>query len=158
MVRSILATITSSSSVPSYIWRLESGGAAPGIDLVARLARAMGTTTYDLMPTAASPDTMAVLRDHGAVGPARAGIRAESVRPRLAARYETRTRPNSGLEPDAARVSAIGKCGQLWWPGTKVSPPLVRALFLTTASWERTGSSTPFCSFQVFAHPPRALR
>src|SRR5262245_53124217 len=34
----------------SYIWRLESGGAAPGIDLVARLARALGTTTHDLMP------------------------------------------------------------------------------------------------------------
>jgi len=29
----------------SYVWRLESGGAAPGIDLVARLARALGTTS-----------------------------------------------------------------------------------------------------------------
>ena len=34
----------------SYIWRLESGGAAPGIDLVARLAHALGTTTHDLLP------------------------------------------------------------------------------------------------------------
>jgi transcriptional regulator with XRE-family HTH domain len=47
----------------SYIWRLESGGAAPGIDLVARLARALGTTSHDLMPVTAPPDTMAVLRD-----------------------------------------------------------------------------------------------
>jgi transcriptional regulator with XRE-family HTH domain len=47
----------------SYIWRLESGGAAPGIDLVDRLATALGTTINDLLPTAASPDTMAVLRE-----------------------------------------------------------------------------------------------
>jgi transcriptional regulator with XRE-family HTH domain len=47
----------------SYIWRLESGGASPGIDLVARLAAALGTTTHDLMPLAAPPDTTAVLRD-----------------------------------------------------------------------------------------------
>ncbi len=48
---------------PSYVWRLESGGAAPGIDLVARLARALGTTSHDLLPGAAPPDTLAVLRD-----------------------------------------------------------------------------------------------
>lgn len=47
---------------PSYIWRLESGGAAPGIDLVARLARALGTTSHDLTPVAAPPDTLAMLR------------------------------------------------------------------------------------------------
>jgi transcriptional regulator with XRE-family HTH domain len=47
----------------SYIWRLESGGAAPGIDLVARLAGALGTTSHDLMPETAPPDTTAVLRD-----------------------------------------------------------------------------------------------
>ncbi len=47
----------------SYVWRLESGGAAPGIDLVDRLASALGTTTHDLMPTAAAPDTLAVLRE-----------------------------------------------------------------------------------------------
>ena len=47
----------------SYIWRLESGGAAPGIDLVARLAQALGTTSHDLLPATAPPDTMAVLRD-----------------------------------------------------------------------------------------------
>jgi transcriptional regulator with XRE-family HTH domain len=46
----------------SYVWRLESGGAAPGIDLVDRLARALGTTTHDLLPTSAAPDTLAVLQ------------------------------------------------------------------------------------------------
>jgi transcriptional regulator with XRE-family HTH domain len=48
---------------PSYIWRLESGGAAPGIDLVARLARALGTTSHDLMPETAPPDTLVTLRE-----------------------------------------------------------------------------------------------
>jgi transcriptional regulator with XRE-family HTH domain len=47
----------------SYIWRLESGGAAPGIDLVARLARALGTTTHDLMPTTAPLETPEILLD-----------------------------------------------------------------------------------------------
>ncbi len=46
----------------SYIGRLEGGGAAPGIDLVDRLAKALGTTLPDLLPTAASPDTLDVLR------------------------------------------------------------------------------------------------
>jgi transcriptional regulator with XRE-family HTH domain len=48
---------------PSYVWKLESGGAAPGIDLVARLARALGTTSHDLLPVAVTPDTAGVLRD-----------------------------------------------------------------------------------------------
>lgn len=47
----------------SYIWRLESGGAAPGIDLVDRLATALGTTMTDLLPTTPSPDTLAILQD-----------------------------------------------------------------------------------------------
>lgn len=47
----------------SYIGRLEAGGAAPGIDLADRLAKALGTTVNDLLPTSASPDTQAVLRD-----------------------------------------------------------------------------------------------
>jgi transcriptional regulator with XRE-family HTH domain len=51
------------SVTASYIWRLESGGAAPGIDLVARLAQALGTTTHDLLPTTAPPDTTAMLRE-----------------------------------------------------------------------------------------------
>jgi len=47
----------------SYIWRLESGGAAPGIDLVERLATALGTTVHDLLPTTVAPETVVVLRD-----------------------------------------------------------------------------------------------
>jgi transcriptional regulator with XRE-family HTH domain len=49
---------------PGYVWRLESGGAAPGIDLVTRLARALGTTTHDLLPVTAPPDITAVLQAH----------------------------------------------------------------------------------------------
>jgi transcriptional regulator with XRE-family HTH domain len=47
----------------SYIGRLEAGGAAPGIDLLDRLAKALATTVADLLPPTAPPDTQAVLRD-----------------------------------------------------------------------------------------------
>lgn len=47
----------------SYIGRLEAGGAAPGIDLVDRLATALGTSVNDLLPTSVSPDTQALLKD-----------------------------------------------------------------------------------------------
>jgi transcriptional regulator with XRE-family HTH domain len=46
----------------SYIWKLESGATAPGIDLVDRLATALGTTASDLLATT-PPDQDAVLRD-----------------------------------------------------------------------------------------------
>jgi transcriptional regulator with XRE-family HTH domain len=47
----------------SYVWRLENAGASPGIDLVARLAQALETTSHDLLPVAAAPpDTVAALR------------------------------------------------------------------------------------------------
>jgi transcriptional regulator with XRE-family HTH domain len=46
----------------TYLSRLESAGAAPGIDLVAQLADALGTTIHDLLPVAESPDTRDVLR------------------------------------------------------------------------------------------------
>lgn len=46
----------------SYVGRLEAGGAAPGIDLVERLAAAIGTTAHDLLPLTEMPDTEAVLR------------------------------------------------------------------------------------------------
>jgi transcriptional regulator with XRE-family HTH domain len=46
----------------SYVGRLEAAGAAPGIDLVARLAAALGTTVHDLLPAGPPPDTEAVLR------------------------------------------------------------------------------------------------
>ena len=51
----------------SYIGRVESGGAAPGIDLVERLAKSLGTTVADLLPTAASPDTLPILKDQARV-------------------------------------------------------------------------------------------
>jgi transcriptional regulator with XRE-family HTH domain len=47
----------------SYVWRLESAGAAPSIDLVGRLAIALGTTMTDLLPTTPSPDTLPILQD-----------------------------------------------------------------------------------------------
>ena len=47
----------------SYVWRLENGGASPGIDLVARLAKALGTTAQDLLPTTPPPDKMTALQD-----------------------------------------------------------------------------------------------
>lgn len=46
----------------SYITRLESGASAPGIDLVARLAAALGTTAADLLPVTVPPDDLRVLR------------------------------------------------------------------------------------------------
>lgn len=46
----------------SYVTRLESGASAPGIDLVARLATALGTTVADLLPTDPPPDDLEVLR------------------------------------------------------------------------------------------------
>lgn len=50
---------------PTYIGRLESAGAAPGIDTVDRLAAALGTTVHDLLPLAAPPDTLDVLKGRG---------------------------------------------------------------------------------------------
>ena len=47
----------------SYIGKLEGGGAAPGIDLVARLAAALATTAADLMPVTPAPDTESLLRE-----------------------------------------------------------------------------------------------
>ena len=47
----------------AYIGRLERAEGAPGIDLVDRLARALGTTSADLLPTMAPADTLGVLRE-----------------------------------------------------------------------------------------------
>ena len=47
----------------TYISRLEGGGVAPGIDLVARLAEALGASIRDLVPDAGPLDTRAVLLD-----------------------------------------------------------------------------------------------
>lgn len=47
----------------SYVWRLEAGTSAPGIDLVQRLAAALGTSMADLLPEAAPPqDQLAVMQ------------------------------------------------------------------------------------------------
>jgi transcriptional regulator with XRE-family HTH domain len=47
----------------AYVGRLERGRAAPGIDFVARLATALGTTAADLLPASTPPDAVAVLRE-----------------------------------------------------------------------------------------------
>ncbi len=47
----------------AYVWRLENAGAAPGVDLVERLAKALGATVTDLLETGADPEVMTVLRD-----------------------------------------------------------------------------------------------
>ena len=46
----------------NYVSRLEGGGAAPGIDLVARLALALGVPVADLLPTTPALDDLAVTR------------------------------------------------------------------------------------------------
>lgn len=51
----------------AYIGRLERAEGVPGIDLVDRLARALGTTSADLLPTTAPPDTEAVFRDQARI-------------------------------------------------------------------------------------------
>ena len=47
----------------AYVWRLESAGAAPGVDLVDRLAKALGVTVADLLTVTEVPDAVTVLRD-----------------------------------------------------------------------------------------------
>lgn len=46
----------------TYISRLESAQAAPGIDLVARLAHSLGTTISDLLPTEPPSDAVDMLQ------------------------------------------------------------------------------------------------
>ena len=47
---------------PTYIGKLEGAGVAPGIDLVARLAKALGTSISDLLPETEPPDPLPLLR------------------------------------------------------------------------------------------------
>lgn len=48
----------------SYLGRLERGLSSPGIDMVERLAEALGMTAADLLPATAKPaDAVAVLRE-----------------------------------------------------------------------------------------------
>src|SRR3954464_6084803 len=46
----------------NYVSRLEGGGAAPGIDLVARMATALGVPVAELLPTGPAPEDLAVIR------------------------------------------------------------------------------------------------
>lgn len=46
----------------TYVSRLESGAAAPGIDLVERLALALGVPLSQLLPSPSLPDTEEALR------------------------------------------------------------------------------------------------
>src|SRR6186997_1722964 len=54
---------TRASCTTNYISRLEGGGAAPGIDLVARLAKALGVTIAELLPTDEVPEKLTVMRE-----------------------------------------------------------------------------------------------
>jgi transcriptional regulator with XRE-family HTH domain len=47
----------------NYIGRLEKGSTTPGVDLVDRLAAALGTTVADLLPAAESGDPVAALKE-----------------------------------------------------------------------------------------------
>src|SRR5438874_1489295 len=47
----------------SYITRLEAAGAAPGIDLVARLAAALRVAVTDLLPTTTPPNDLDAFRN-----------------------------------------------------------------------------------------------
>lgn len=51
---------------PTYIGKLEAARVAPGIDLVDRLAKALGTTIADLLPETEPQDPLPVLRDQTA--------------------------------------------------------------------------------------------
>ena len=47
----------------TYVGRLERAEAAPGIDLVARLAQALHTTSANLLPSVAAPETRDFLKE-----------------------------------------------------------------------------------------------
>ncbi len=48
---------------PTYIAKLEGATVAPGIDLVARLAKALGTSIADLLPEEGVPDSLPLLKE-----------------------------------------------------------------------------------------------
>jgi transcriptional regulator with XRE-family HTH domain len=51
------------SVTTSYLSRLESGKVAPGIDMVERIASALGTTVAELLPEGTAPDPLPILRE-----------------------------------------------------------------------------------------------
>ncbi len=48
---------------PTYIAKLEGAKVAPGIDLVARLAKALGTSIADLLPEEGMQDSLPLLKE-----------------------------------------------------------------------------------------------
>lgn len=48
----------------TYVSELEGAATTPGIDLVARLARTLGTTAGDLLPGEEPPDSLDALKEH----------------------------------------------------------------------------------------------
>lgn len=48
---------------PTYIGKLENATTAPGIDLVARIAAALGTSVADLLPETEQPDPVPGLKE-----------------------------------------------------------------------------------------------
>ena len=48
---------------PTYIAKLEGAKVAPGIDLVARLAKALGTSISGLLPEEEAPDPLPLLKE-----------------------------------------------------------------------------------------------
>src|SRR5436309_16010382 len=48
---------------PTYIAKLEGARVAPGIDLVARLAKALGTSISDLLPEAGTQDSLPLVQE-----------------------------------------------------------------------------------------------
>ncbi len=61
MTQAELARLASVAS--SYVARLEGAAASPGIDLVQRLASALGTTPHELLPLTDPPDPITVLKE-----------------------------------------------------------------------------------------------
>jgi transcriptional regulator with XRE-family HTH domain len=51
---------------PTHLSELENADTAPGIDLVDRLARALGTSVASLLPAPGDPDPLPVLREQAA--------------------------------------------------------------------------------------------
>ncbi len=54
---------SASRATAAYVWRLEAGDVSSGLDVLGRLAKALGTTASDLLATAEPPDATAVMRD-----------------------------------------------------------------------------------------------
>ena len=50
-----------------YVGRLEAGKAAPGIDMVERLAVGLGATVAELVPDRAPPETLELLKERARV-------------------------------------------------------------------------------------------